>query len=128
MELNELANAWVDAKSAEAEATAKRRKIEDELLSLIGLPETFVGTQTIGDVFEIKVTGRMNHTIDADKLQEIAMENGTSDHLSQLFRWKPEINARAFSACDESILRPLREAITSKPGRPSFQIKKKEQE
>ena len=126
MELNELAIAWVDAKSAEAEATARRRKIEDELLSLIGVPENFVGSQTVGDELEIKITGRINHTIDADRLQEIAIENGTSDHLSQLFRWKPEINARAFAACDESILRPLRDAITSKPGRPSFQIKHKE--
>ena len=53
---------------------------------------------------------------------ELAAEHGLTDHLSTLFRWKPEINMAIWKAADESITKPLAAAITAKPGRPSFTI------
>jgi hypothetical protein len=55
-------------------------------------------------------------------VQELAAEHGLTDHLSTLFRWKPEINMAIWKASDERITRPLAGAITAKPGRPSFTI------
>lgn len=123
MNLFDLSAQWIAAKEAERFAQDERRFIEDRMLSLIGLPEAFDGTENAaaGD-YKIKLVGRLNHKIDADKLQQIAMEAGLSEHLSSLFRWKPEINVRSWKAADESITNILLEAITTTPGRPSFAI------
>jgi len=123
MNLADLSAQWIAAKDAEKVAQDERRLIEDRMLSLIGLPEAFDGTQNAaaGD-YKIKLVGRMNQKIDADKLQQIAVEAGLTEHLSSLFRWKPEINARVWKAADESITNTLLEAITTTPGRPSFAI------
>ena len=122
-DLKYLSAQWIAAKEAERFAQDERRFIEDRMLSLIGLPEAFDGTENAaaGD-YKIKLVGRLNHKIDADKLQQIAMEAGLSEHLSSLFRWKPEINVRSWKAADESITNILLEAITTTPGRPSFAI------
>lgn len=119
--------AWIDAKRREAEAVEERRRIEDQLVQELHIPESLDGTsnhEACG--FTIKVVGRMNRTVDSEKLQEIAAENGLSDHLGNLFRWKPEINAAAWKASAATITGPLSAAITTKPGRPSFTISKKD--
>jgi plasmid stabilization system protein ParE len=127
MSLSDLSAQWIAAKDAEKAAQEERRLIEDRMLSLIGLPEAFDGTENAAAPgYKIKLVGRLNHKIDSDKLQEIAAENGLTDHLSSLFRWKPEINVRSWKAADESITTALLEAITTTPGRPSFSIEHQE--
>jgi hypothetical protein len=122
-DLNELSQLWLAAKQAEADATADRRKIEDRIKSLVGVAENLEGTETVDpDQFTIKIVGRIDRKVDADKVQELAAEHGLTDHLSTLFRWKPEINMAIWKATDESITKPLAAAITAKPGRPSFTI------
>lgn len=126
-DLNELAAMWLAAKEAEKEATEDRRRIEDRIKSLVGVAENLEGTETVEpDQFTIKIVGRIDRKVDSDKLQELAAEHGLTDHLSSLFRWKPEINMAAWKAADESITKPLAAAITAKPGRPSFTIIRKE--
>lgn len=121
--LSELSASWIEAKEAEKKAQDARRFIEDRMLSLIGLPEAFDGTENAAaGEYKIKLVGRLNTKIDADKLQEIAIESGLTEHLSSLFRWKPEINVKVWKAADESITNTLLEAITTTPGRPSFAI------
>lgn len=121
--LDDLSQKWLRAKEIERAAIEERRKIEDQMLSLIGIPETLEGTETADTgAFKIKVVGRMNRKVDADKLHEIAIENGLEAHLQNLFRWKPEINMKAWNAADQSITNPLLDAITTTPGRASFTI------
>lgn len=112
---------WLEAKEAEAAATARRREIEDQMIAELGEQKEGSHTHKL-DGFAIKITTRMNRKIDGDKLQELAAENGLSDHLSALFRWKPEINASAWKNAADNITRPLSAAITTEPGRPSFAI------
>lgn len=126
MTLSDLSAQWLAAKETEKAAQEERRLIEDRMLSIIGLPEAFEGTENAeAGEYKIKLVGRLNHKIDADRLQEIAAEHGLTDHLGSLFRWKPEINARVWKAADESITNTLLEAITTTPGRPSFSIEEK---
>ena len=126
-DLNELAQMWLTAKENEATATSDRRKIEDRIKSLAGIAESLDGTETVApEKFTIKIVGRIDRKVDSDKLQELAAEHGLSEHLSSLFRWKPEINMAAWKAADEAITKPLAAAITAKPGRPSFTIIRKE--
>ncbi|UOF82826.1 hypothetical protein [Caudoviricetes sp.] len=127
-DLNELSQMWIKAKEDEATATADRRKIEDHIKSLAGVSENLEGTETVApDHFTIKIVGRIDRKVDSDKLQELAAEHGLSEHLSSLFRWKPDLNMAAWKAADESITKPLAAAITAKPGRASFTITSKEQ-
>lgn len=127
-ELDSLAAQWADAKSAEAEAVARRRTIEDRLVELLEIPETKEGTTNASTEqgYTIKVVGRLNRKIDTERLQELAAEHGLSEHLSSLFRWSADINAAAWKAAAQSITAPLTGAITTTPGRPSFTITKKD--
>ena len=126
-DLNELSHMWLQAKEREGTATADRRKIEDRIKSLCGIAENLEGTKTVApDHFTIKIQGRIDRKVDSDKLQELAAEHGLTDHLSSLFRWKPDLNMAAWKAADESITKPLAAAITAKPGRASFTIISKE--
>jgi hypothetical protein len=126
-DLNELSQMWLVAKQAEAKAMSDRRKIEDRIKSLCGIAENLEGTETVApDHFTIKIVGRIDRKVDSDKLQELAAEHGLSEHLSSLFRWKPDLNMAAWKAADESITKPLAAAITAKPGRASFTITSKE--
>ena len=126
-DLKTLSAEWLGFKSAEEKATTERRKVEDQIVKLLAIPPDFESTETAEpEGFVVKVSGRIDRKVDSEKLQELATEAGLSDHLSNLFRWKPEINMAIWKASDESITRPLAAAITAKPGRPSFKITIKE--
>jgi hypothetical protein len=126
MTYEQLCQLWIQAKEDERKAVENRRQYEDELLSLIGVAENFEGIENAEAPggYKIKITGRINRKVDADALQELAAEAGLTGHLSSLFRWKPEIDAKAWKAADVSITGPLMGAITTTPSRASFAITK----
>jgi len=126
-ELSAFAALWLDAKRREASATEDRRAIEDRIKEIVRLPDDLDGTETVErDRYTIKMIGRIDRKVNADQLQELAAEAGLSDHLSSLFRWKPELNVSVWKSTDASITSVLAPAITSKPGRASFSITTKE--
>lgn len=114
-------------KAAEESAVIERRKIEDQMVKLLAIPENFESTETAEpEGFVVKISGRIERKVDAVKLLELAAEFGLTEHLAKLFRWKPEINMAIWRAADATITGPLAGAITVKPGRPSFKIIPKE--
>ena len=116
---------WLEAKKMETLAIAERRDLEDQMVDTFAIPKDLDGTVKHAiDGYVIKTEGRINKKIDADKLQLLAAEAGLSEHLSSLFRWKPEINAKAWGAAADAVTQPLLGAITSTPGRPTFTITK----
>lgn len=116
---------WLNAKAAEKAAMDERRSIEDKLVAELNIPKTLDGTQNVDvDGFKVKIVGRLDRKVNSDKLQDLAAEHGLTEHLSSLFRWKPEINASAWKSADPRITEPLLDAITSTNGRPSFTITK----
>lgn len=126
--LADLAAEWSEAKEAERKAQEKRREIEDAMSRLVKLPADLDGTERLdADGWEIRVVGRIDRKVDTDALQDLAREAGLTDHLTALFRWKAEINAKAWDRAADEITRPLTGAITAKPGRPSFTCTKKEE-
>ena len=126
--IGELAAAWLDAKQREASATEDRRAIEDRIKDIVRLPNDLDGTETVErDGYTIKMVGRIDRKVNSEQLQELAAEAGLTDHLSSLFRWKPELNVSVWKNTDESITGALAPAITAKPGRASFTVTIKEQ-
>jgi hypothetical protein len=114
---------WLDAKAAEKAAMDDRRTIEDQLVKVLSIPKNLDGTQNVeADGYKVKIVGRLDRKVNSDKLQDLAAEFGLTEHLSSLFRWKPEINASAWKSADPRITEPLLDAITSTNGRPSFTI------
>jgi len=121
-----LATEWEYAKNKEKVATAKRRDAEDRLASARNIAKNLEGTvKETTQLYEIKVAGRIDYKIDSARLQALAEEAGLTEHLSSLFRWKPEINMSAWKAAHESITEPLLDAITTTASRPSFSITRK---
>lgn len=128
MNVEQLCREWSWHKQKEQEAAAARREIEDKLRELLDLPDNFDGTRKLdaGD-YHIKAVGRLNRKVDPDALQELARDNGIGfEHLQRLFRWSASINMAAFKAAADDITGPLSPAITTSPGRPSFNIALKE--
>lgn len=119
MSIEALEKAWQDAKALELAAQARRREIEDELVKLHRVDVAKEGTVTAGGM---KVSVRLNRKIDADKLQDIAQAHGLTDHLAVLFRWKPEVITSQWKSAHPDITRPLLDAITTTPGRPTFAL------
>jgi hypothetical protein len=123
--MSTLYQRWLDAKKLEAAAVAERRELEDLMVETFAIPKDLDGTvKHAVDGYVIKTEGRINRKVDAEKLQVLAAEAGLSEHLSSLFRWKPEINAKAWGAAADAVTQPLLGAITSTPGRPTFSITK----
>ena len=126
-DLKTLSQQWLHHKGNEEFATTERRKIEDQMVKLLAIPESFESTETAEpEGFVVKIAGRIDRKVDGEKVQELAAEFGLTDHLAKLFRWKPEINMAIWKATDATITGPLAGAITAKPGRPSFKITIKE--
>lgn len=123
-----LVRLWESSKLAEADAMQKRRRFEDLIVEALEIPESLDGTENfdVGN-YKLKIVGRLNRKVNSEKLVELAEENGLTDHLQSLFRWKPEINVTAWKSASEEITRPLLGAVTTEPGRPSFSIQIKEQ-
>ena len=116
---------WLDAKKLETAAVADRRELEDLMVAELSIAKDLDRTVNFEvDGYKIKLEGKINKKIDGDKLQMLAAEAGLSEHLSSLFRWKPEINAKAWGAAAAAVPGPLLGAITSTPGRPTFTITK----
>lgn len=125
--IEQLAEEWEQIKAAEDQIKEKRRGIEDQITALLKLPQD-LDQQKTHDVgfYKLKVTGRIDRKVDADKLQELAQEAGLTEHLGSLFRWKPEINLPAWKAAHTDITGPLLDAITTKAARPSYAITRKD--
>jgi hypothetical protein len=116
---------WMDAKEAEKTAVEWRRSLEDQMVKDFFVPNTLDGTKTFErDGFVVKIVGRLDRKVNADKLQDLAAEYGLTDQLSTLFRWKPEVNVTAWKSADPLIIDTLQDAITTTNGRPSFTITK----
>jgi hypothetical protein len=126
-EIERACKAWDEAKWAEKAAVEQRRQIEDWLGTQLQIPEGFEGTKSVpAGPFKIKVTGRMSQKVDEQELHRIASIYGTTDQLPRLFRWKAEINKALWNSSEPEVTAPLREAITTKPGRLSFAISRDE--
>ena len=112
---------WINAKEAERAATERRRTIEDEMAKHIDAnAEGVVSFSHEG--YKIKITIRMDRKVNGDLAKEISAANGLDSYLSTLFRWKPELNLSAWKGTTSNITGVFADAITTKPGRPSFEI------
>ena len=112
---------WLDLKRQEEEAALKRRMVEMRLTE--HLPEQWEGskTETDGD-FKVTVVRRFTRKVDSDMLQDAARQHGMEEYLPELFRWKPEIDAKRWKNAPENVTSALSCAIVTTPGKASVKI------
>ena len=118
---------WMEVKAAETEMTARRRAIEDEMAKSLQITEDWEGSYTMKDGgFKVNIKRAFTRKVDGKKLSAIANEFGLQDYLPTLFRWKPEIDMRAWKDTETFITDKLAQAVTTTPGRVSFKIEEEE--
>ena len=112
-----------EAQNAEKKAKEHRMELENQMAKAIGMPDSWEGSMTskVGN-YKVKVSRRMNVKIDADRLNDLARENGLDAQLQTLFRWKPEIAKAAWDEADPGTIKVLSPAIERTPGKASFAV------
>ena len=103
----ELRTEWVNFKLSEKIAADNRRKIEDELVKLLEVPESLDGTQTFdfADGSKMKIVGRMNRKVDPEKLRDLAAEHGVHVVSEKPMATRYNDGLRMVQACDEAGVR-----------------------
>jgi hypothetical protein len=114
---------WRVAKQLEQEATRRRRGIEDGIKALINFDESREGNIALPfDGGRVVITARLDRKVDGTLARQLATENHLEDWLDRLFRWKPELELRAWKKAPEYVTQAFAPAITTKPGRATFSL------
>ena len=118
---------WMEAKAAETEMTTRRRAIEEEIAKSLAVPEDWEGSYTMKDGgFKINVKRAFTRKVDDKRLTALANEFGLQEYLSTLFRWKPEINLKAWKDAEPTVTDKLAQAVTTTPGKIGIKIEEEE--
>jgi hypothetical protein len=122
-----LVGAYMSIDMMQKEVAARKEEIVTAMRSAMALPDDGEGTQNFecGELL-VAATMRLNRKVDAEKLDELAKENGLEDKLTTLFRYKPEVSMTAWKAADPSITEKLLPAITTTAGSLGIKITSKE--
>ena len=121
MTISELATMLRKAKQAETDAKAERLRIEGLIEEQFAKPESGEG---IHKDEEFSITWKLNRTVDTDRLA--ADYDDLPDNAQRAFRWKAEVNLaflRSLSEIDPSAYNKAAVFITSKPAKPSIELK-----
>lgn len=128
MDINGIVVKLAIAKDEEAAVKAKRMQLEDQLAKAIGVPETWTGSTT-NDIGGYKVTCKRadNVKIDCDAVTSLMGQSPELGHFGRtIFRWKPEIDKKAWDAAPADIIKVYSAAVTRTPGKVGFTLKLKD--
>jgi len=114
---------WRVAKQLEQEAVHRRREIEDQIKTFIGFDESREGNVALPfDGGRVIVTARLDRKVDGTLVRQLARAHNLDEYLHELFRWKAELELRAWKKAPEHITQVFAPAITTKPGRATFSL------
>lgn len=121
MTISELAAQLRKAKQAENDAKAERLRIENLITEQFAKPETNEGTHNDE---EFTITWKLNRTVNTDQLA--ADYEDLPTNAQKAFRWKADVNLaylRSLSEIDPAAYNKAAVFITSKPAKPSIELK-----
>jgi len=124
-----LCEEYMKIKEWEAKSAARKLAIETELLKNYQISK-LEGSKTLRDEgFKIGLLGRTNKTVNAEALRSLPSEYPeiTNEVLGRVFRWKPEIDAKAWKEQSKEVTEILSRAITVTPAKITFNISKDEE-
>lgn len=124
-DIEQLALEWKRAKETETDAAQERREVEDEMVRLLEINSEREGTVNFDLAgYEIKIVSRFNRKVDTDLLQQLSAEFDLEQFIYALFRWKADVDMKAWKASPDHVTKILSQAVTTTAGRPSFSITK----
>ena len=119
--MNSLYAQWVELKRREDEARVLRQALEERMSE--GIPDEWEGSKTWEDgPYKIKASRKFNRKVDGGRVRDISAQYGLEEYTNVLFRWKPEIDAKAWKGADETVTKLFSDAITTTPGKVGFVI------
>jgi hypothetical protein len=121
MTLTELVAALRAAKSAETAAKNDRLRIEGLITDQFAKPESNEGTHNDE---EFKINWKLTRTVDTQAVQNAWEHLGSNSQKA--FRWKAEVDLaqlRALQSLDPEAYKQVAEYITTKPAKPSIELK-----
>jgi hypothetical protein len=121
MTLSELVAALRAAKSAETAAKNERLRIEGLITDQFAKPESNEGTHNDE---EFKINWKLTRTVDTQAVQNAWEHLGPNSQKA--FRWKAEVDLaqlRALQSLDPEAYKQVAEYITTKPAKPSIELK-----
>jgi len=125
--LERLLIEWRVAKQLEQEAVLRRRSIEDEIKAVIGFNEGREGSETLPfHGGRVTITARLDRKVDGTLVRQLARAHNLDEYLHELFRWKAELELRAWKKAPEHVTQVFAPAITTKPGRATFSLELEE--
>ena len=119
--LKPLAQAWLDAKHAEAMANAERLKIEAQMVEALEVPTEGSKTHKI-EGYKITVTQPVTRKIDADAWAKVSAKCPTA---MQPIKTKIEADAagcRYLADNEPQIWKRIAAAFETKPGKVGFKV------
>jgi hypothetical protein len=121
MTISNLVAQLRQAKQAETDAKAERLRIEGLIEEQFAKPESGEGIHKDED---FSITWKLNRTVDTDRLA--ADYDDLPDNAQRAFRWKAEVNLaylRSLSEIDPAAYNKAAVFVTSKPAKPSIELK-----
>jgi len=120
-DLKNLSEQWLEAKTLEQDAVARRRVLEDQMRQCLKIEDAEEGTVTsmVGP-YKIKAACRVNRKIDPEKFLMLA--NDAKIEVQDFTRWKCELIQSAWKKQPEYVQQVLSRAITTEPGRATFSV------
>ena len=123
--LDILATEWLEAKEAEKLANERRKEIEADIISLVGVAEE--GT-TNGETehYKIKTVGKLTRSLNDSQLQ--ADWDTLPDEIKKCVKWKTSLdtkNLRSLESMRDDLIPVMSRYLTTKPAKPSVVVEAK---
>jgi len=118
--LEQLADAWLDAKRVENDAIAKRRALDAQIAALMDTsePEGTATEKLTG--LKVSVTHKLNRKVDIATLQDAWM--ALSADVQAAFRWKAEVNTSAMRKLSGADYAAFSRFVTAEPATPTVKV------
>ena len=121
MDLKNLSEQWLEAKTLERDAAERRRVVEDQMRQCMKIEDNEEGTvSTLIGPYKVKANCRINRKIDPEKFLMLA--NDAQIDVSEFTKWKCELVMSAWKKQTPETQNALSKAITAEPGRPTFSV------
>ena len=120
-DLKNLSEQWLEAKTLEQNAAARRKLIEDQMRKCLKIADNEEGTvSSVIDKYKVKAACRINRKIDPE--QFLMLANDAKIEVQEFTRWKCELIMSAWKKQPEFVQQVLSRAITAEPGRATFTV------
>ena len=119
--VQQLSQAWLDAKAAEDAARTQRVGIEEAIIARLGSREEGAQTHDLGD-FKATITGVVNRTLDKQTWESIKERIPTD---LRPVKYEPKLDVvgvKWLRDNNPSIYKLVAKAITVKPGKTSVKV------